>query len=984
MASGPLVSIVIPCFNQGQYLSVSLGSALAQTYPDVEVVIVDDASTDPETRRVLEELESQGKKVVRLAENEGPPGARNAGIRQATGEYVLPLDADNRIAPQYVEKAVTVLGSRPEVGIVTAHADLFGEREGPWELPEYSIGQELAGNCIDTCSFFRRSDWERLGGYDPEFRSGLEDWDFWLAIIGLEREVVRLSETLFSYRYRSDSLLRSMKQEEVRAASARIFRKHIALYVKHAEEFLAYVDTAIGKHYAHAIEAVGNLESQRAMLEKELFRMGQEADRARIQAEKVALELGLAREKAKTEKARFEDERRERGRLQSENVHLRERAEGSQAALSSLRSSWSFRIGLALTCPLRLVYELLRHGPITAYRRTILPLYPSWLRRWTDRWYARMFSTGVSPWSGTRESVTGPLVSVVIPVYDRTDELRSSIQSILDQTFRDFEIILVTDGSPRETLDVLVEFSGNPKVHVFEYPDNTGNAVRGRNRGIIEARGKYVAFQDSDDVAQPRRLEWSVAELEKGEVDVVYGGWRARLDGSRQIEDLQDGQEVYSPDCDLESLLEACVPCQSTVMVRRDALLDVGGLKPEMEYREDHELWCRLAYYGYRFKALHAVLTDLKLHKGNNELNFAGNSDKWFQALREQYRTKSFLPLKVAFLIPGTGISGGIYVVFEHATRLRGMGHDVTILTRDPIRREDLFWHPGAAQLQWRTYREVQDMKFDVCFATWWQTAYDLAGIPAHHHAYFNQSVESRFYPESETEVRRMADDTYRLPYPVVTEATWIRDLIRKEYGKEAYLVRNGIRKDLYRTDGPAIAPRQPGKLRVLVEGPLEVPFKNVAQTIELCRGIADELWLFTSSDVTSVPGIDRVFSRVPITEGPAIYRSCDVLVKLSLVEGMFGPPLEMFHCGGTAIVYDVSGHDEYISDGHNALVARQGDEEAVQAHLRSLHEDPEVLARLKQGALDTAAQWPDWETSSRQFEEVVRSIIAPHNHPSQ
>ena len=508
------------------------------------------------------------------------------------------------------------------------------------------------------------------------------------------------------------------------------------------------------------------------------------------------------------------------------------------------------------------------------------------------------------------------------------------------------------------------------------YPDNTGTAVRGRNRGIREARGRYVAFQDSDDVAEPQRLEWSVQALGETGAAVVYGGWRARLDGTRLVEGLQDGQEVYSPDCDLDSLLQACVPCQSTVMAARAALLDAGGLKPSMRYREDHELWCRLAFFGYRFKAVNKILTNLNLHQGNNELNFQKDGDKWYEMLLHEYRQKNVLPLNIAFVIPGAGICGGIYVVFEHAIRLKNRGHRVTILSRDPIAKEKLFWHPQALDLTWMTYVETQGTKFDVCFATWWETAYELESIPAHHYAYFNQSVESRFYPESATEIRRMAEDTYKLPYSIVTEAMWIQDYIREKYRKEAHLVRNGIRKELYTPDGQCFAPREPGRLRVLVEGPLQVPFKNVARTIELCQGVADEVWLLTSTDTKEVKGVDRLFSHIPITVVPDVYRSCDVLVKLSYVEGMFGPPLEMFHCGGTAIVYDVSGHDEYIRDRHNALVAHRDDEETVRSYLKQLKTDADLLSSLKEGAAETARQWPDWDVSSKEFEEVIRDII--------
>jgi hypothetical protein len=108
----------------------------------------------------------------------------------------------------------------------------------------------------------------------------------------------------------------------------------------------------------------------------------------------------------------------------------------------------------------------------------------------------------------------------------------------------------------------------------------------------------------------------------------------------------------------------------------------------------------------------------------------------------------------------------------------------------------------------------------------------------------------------------------------------------------------------------------------------------------------------------------------------PPIYRSCDILVKLSTVEGMFGPPLEMFHCGGTAVVFEVTGHDEYIFDGLNAQVVGRNNLNGVVQSIRELVMNPDRLQQLKQGALQTAAQWPSWYQSSAQFSEWVEACL--------
>jgi len=168
--------------------------------------------------------------------------------------------------------------------------------------------------------------------------------------------------------------------------------------------------------------------------------------------------------------------------------------------------------------------------------------------------------------------------------------------------------------------------------------------------------------------------------------------------------------------------------------------------------------------------------------------------------------------------------------------------------------------------------------------------------------------------------------------------------------------------------------------LRVLVEGPVDVPMKHVPESVAIARAAgADEVWLLTSSAVDHFDGVDRVISRIPIEHTAAVYRSCDVLLKLSQVEGMYGPPLEMFHCGGTVVTYDVTGHDEYVEHERNGLVVAMGDEQGAVAALKRLSDDPALLRRLRFGALQTAATWPDWDRSSQRFWDLARLIARQH-----
>ena len=333
---------------------------------------------------------------------------------------------------------------------------------------------------------------------------------------------------------------------------------------------------------------------------------------------------------------------------------------------------------------------------------------------------------------------------------------------------------------------------------------------------------------------------------------------------------------------------------------------------------------------------------------------------------------------KIAFLIDKPILSGGIYVIFEHAIRMnRAEDVCVHLIMENELNTNDLNWHPEAKELTWLTYQESQELVFDAVVATWWKTCYELYRIKSKSYFYFNQSIESFFYKDQDVLLKTYADSTYMLGLNIITEATWIKKYIKYNYGIEAQLVRNGIRKDIYTTDGPYPYKKVKGNLRVLVEGPLGVFYKNTEKAIELAlKSKADEVWLLTSTEIREYKNVDKVFSKISIWETPNIYRSCDIVLKLSYVEGMFGPPLEMFHCGGTAIIYDVTGHDEYIINNFNSLVIKTNDEQQVIDKINFLKENPDELERLKQGAIQTAKDWHNWDIASDKFMNAIFSAI--------
>jgi glycosyltransferase involved in cell wall biosynthesis len=230
------VSVVIPCYNSGEFLDEAVQSALAQTWPNLEVVIVDDGSTDQSTLRLLEEARWPRTRIFRQA-NAGPAAARNHAVREASGSYILPLDADDTIEPTYVEKAAAVLEARPDVGCVYCKARKFGAERGPWNLPVYTLRELVIDNVIFVTSLYRKEDWESVGGYNEKLRHGVEDYDFWVKIVHLGRDVVQLEDSLFNYRIQETSRTTSFQEGRANVVKtyAEIFRSNIGFYAEHAD-----------------------------------------------------------------------------------------------------------------------------------------------------------------------------------------------------------------------------------------------------------------------------------------------------------------------------------------------------------------------------------------------------------------------------------------------------------------------------------------------------------------------------------------------------------------------------------------------------------------------------------------------------------------------------------------------------------------------------------------------------------------------------
>lgn len=238
-----LVSIIIPSYNQGEYLSEALDSILVQTYKNWECIIIDDGSID-NTKLIANIYCSKDSRIHYIfQENQGVVVARNNAIAQSHGEYILPLDADDKIDKSYIEKGVSVLDTSLNIGILYSKAKKFGTQSGEFFLPPFSREKMIIMNCIPNSAIFRRDDFDRVGGYHMNMREGYEDWDLWLSIIELGRQVYMIPDFMCYFRFKSIESRNVNASKKERQLKENVVINHPSLFRDCYEELFSLSQT---------------------------------------------------------------------------------------------------------------------------------------------------------------------------------------------------------------------------------------------------------------------------------------------------------------------------------------------------------------------------------------------------------------------------------------------------------------------------------------------------------------------------------------------------------------------------------------------------------------------------------------------------------------------------------------------------------------------------------------------------------------------
>jgi len=240
----PKVSVIIPCYNYANYLPDAVGSVLAQSYRDIEVIIVDDGSTD-DTREVAGRLiREHGEGRVRLIrqENQGLSAARNSGIRASKGEFSLPLDADDMLKPDYLERVLQAVGADKSVALTYTWTEHFGADTARERCGEFTLRNVMLRSGPPCTALIRKSAWEQVGGYKTGMRFGGEDWEFTCSLYEAGYKGAVVPEYLFLYRKHGHSMSRTA-YEAALEISSQVKLLHPALF----EPFLCRISVRLAK-----------------------------------------------------------------------------------------------------------------------------------------------------------------------------------------------------------------------------------------------------------------------------------------------------------------------------------------------------------------------------------------------------------------------------------------------------------------------------------------------------------------------------------------------------------------------------------------------------------------------------------------------------------------------------------------------------------------------------------------------------------------
>ncbi len=272
-----LVSIIVPCFNQANFLKESLQSVLDQTYENWECIIVNDGSPDNTEEVANKWCEKDSRFQYIIKTNGGLSSARNAGIKIAKGEFILPLDADDILVETYISRLLPELISDSSLAIVSCHSKFFEKNISNIVYEFKPVGSSyrnlLFENNLIATSIFRKKDWTEVGGYDEKMKNGFEDWEFWIAITKTGRKYKIVEEFLFYYRKSKNSMLINTLENHRISNLEYVIEKHKEFYKDNFDNTVKYLFFLLNLYHKNELKTKNSIEFKLARIIGKPFKL---------------------------------------------------------------------------------------------------------------------------------------------------------------------------------------------------------------------------------------------------------------------------------------------------------------------------------------------------------------------------------------------------------------------------------------------------------------------------------------------------------------------------------------------------------------------------------------------------------------------------------------------------------------------------------------------------------------------------------------
>ena len=235
MKTKPLVSFIIPYFNAVDTIQDTIDSIFNQSYENFDIWIINDGSNSKSTKKLIS-YENNPKIKIIYQENLGPSVARNNAIKKTNADYVLPLDSDNMINFNSIEKSLLIFENNPEIDAVYGNFEFFGEKKGVKTLNDFSVKKSFVFSQIDTCALIKKSVFNDIIYDEYLSKIGLEDWEFWINFHASNKKSKYSDFIFFKMRVLEKSRTFQVANKNLKDIHDYVYKKHNQLIINEYEK----------------------------------------------------------------------------------------------------------------------------------------------------------------------------------------------------------------------------------------------------------------------------------------------------------------------------------------------------------------------------------------------------------------------------------------------------------------------------------------------------------------------------------------------------------------------------------------------------------------------------------------------------------------------------------------------------------------------------------------------------------------------------